>query len=355
MPIQKKGAGINLYSQPHYIDHLAIVCILMGVSLLVREENEELLARKYYPGLKIQRIDYQDLNPEFLIENFDYIISSDLLGRATLREKFAELETEYKKILRCIHSPHGFSDKGYYLRKSAFEDILLVYGQHFLDQLQKEGVSDHLNQYVRIGNIRAAYYEKHKEMYAEMIDKEILSHFDAKQPIILYAPTWVDIEKSSTFFEAGEEIFEKLPRDFNMIVKLHPRLEQDDTVGYYQLLGKYEGKKNILFIKEMPAIYPLLACSDIYLGDTSAVGYDFLYFNKPMYFLNLHKKQYPLFRCGEVIEPQNLGELYARIRNTFDQDLEKYKKVRTELYAYTFDQDRDFDTIRSELSKCLEN
>src|SRR5262249_34231107 len=135
-------------------------------------------------------------------------------------------------------------------------------------------------------------------------------------PIILYAPTWMDLEESSTFFDTYQYLLGNLPADYNMIVKLHPRLELDDTVNYYHIVGKYESKPNILFLKDFPLVYPLLAHTDLYIGDMSSVGYDFLPFNKPMFFLNKQKRDIHhdrssyLFRCGVSLLPDRFAQIY---------------------------------------------
>lgn len=348
-----KGVGINPYSQPHYLDHLAIVCILQDVPLLIVDDSLEQLARQCYPGLNILKLEYGEFSPEYLIANFDYFISSDLWDRNILKQKFSALENAYGKPMRSVHCPHGFSDKGFYLKKSVDEDVLLYYGEHMLELFKREGVYDRIHQIVRSGNYRATYYNQNKAYLDNIAEAEVFSKFGKKQTTILYAPTWVDLEQTSSYFDAAEALFSSLPDEYNLVVKLHPRLELDDTPRYYQLLGKYESKKNIVFIKDLPLIYPLLAGSDIYLGDVSSVGYDFLTFDRPMYFLNPKKFDYYLFRCGEVISPEEYTTVFERIKRTVEEDQGKYQKIRKEAYDYTFGKERKFEDIKDEVDKCL--
>jgi CDP-glycerol glycerophosphotransferase (TagB/SpsB family) len=280
---------------------------------------------------------------------------SDLWDRRTFHEKYGPYEKKYHKTLRNVHCPHGFSDKGFYLQKCAMEDITLLYGQNMIDQLKHHQVFQSLNQYVITGNYRYTFFKKNKEFYDKIITEEVLNRFDKKRPLILYAPTWLDLEESTTFFDAYESILGQLPDDYNMIVKLHPRLELDDTVQYYQIIGKYEKKKNVLFLKDFPLVYPLLAHTDIYLGDMSSVGYDFLPFNKPMFFLNKQKRDPQtdrglyLFRCGIEIAPEDFSSLYSIIEKSRETDQQRFAKVRQEVYEYTFGQERPFEDIKKDI------
>lgn len=351
---EKKAVGLNPASQIHYTDHLAVVCVLMDIPLLFLEESDYELGIKYYPGLKAELEEYQNVNPEYLIARYDVFFMSDLWDRRTFHEKYAPYEKKYKKVLRNVHCPHGFSDKGFYLQKCAMEDITLLYGQNMIDQLKHHDVFQHLNQYVISGNYRYTFFKQHRAFYDALIEKEILSYFDKKQPIILYAPTWLDLEESTTFFDAYEHILGSLPDDYNMIVKLHPRLELDDTVQYYRIMGKYENKKNVLFLKNYPLVYPLLAHSDVYLGDMSSVGYDYLAFNKPMFFLNKQERDAEtdrglyLFRCGVEVHPDEYKDLY-QIMNQHIRDDEKFTQIRQDVYRYTFGEERPFQEIRRDI------
>lgn len=351
----KKAVGINPQSQIHYIDHLAVVCIMMGIPLLFIDPNDYALGLKYYPELNAELIDYQDLTPEYLISNYDVLFMSDLWDRGTFHEKYATLEKKYGKALRHVHCPHGFSDKGFYLKKCAREDIALLYGQNMIDQLKHHKVFNELKSYVLTGNYRYTYFKKHKKFYDDIIQKEVLSRFIKQQPIILYAPTWMDVEESTTFFDAYESIIANLPDNYNMIVKLHPRLELDDTANYYHIVGRYEKKPNVIFLKDFPLVYPLLAHSDIYLGDMSSVGYDFLPFNKPMFFLNKQRRDPKtdrglyLFRCGLDIKPDGYPLLYKFIDLNLKNDKERFEKIRNEVYDYTFGKEKDFSVIKKEI------
>lgn len=353
--IEKKGVGLNPASQIHYTDHLAVICILMDIPLLFLEDPDYQMGMKYYPGLRAELESYQNVNPEYLISNYDVFFMSDLWDRRTFHEKYGPFEKKHHKILRNVHCPHGFSDKGFYLQKCAMEDITLIYGQNMLDQLRHHGVYDKLNAYVITGNYRYTYFKQHRDFYNEIFKKEILVHFEKQQPLILYAPTWLDLEESTTFFDAHEEIIGNLPDSYNMIIKLHPRLELDDTVTYYRIMGQYEKKKNVLFLKDFSLIFPLLAHTDIYLGDMSSIGYDFLPFNKPMYFLNKQKRDAKsdrglfLFKCGTEISPDQYHSLYQTIDKTLDNDAAHFTDIRQEVYDYTFGKERPFQEIKADI------
>ncbi|CCB84983.1 putative uncharacterized protein [Parachlamydia acanthamoebae UV-7] len=355
MAEEKKGVGVNPSANIHYTDHLAVVCIFMGIPLLFIDELDYELGSRYYPGLNAQKVDYDAFDPEFLIANYDVLFMSDLWDRKAFREKYFSLEMKYQKRLRNVHCPHGFSDKGFYLKKSANEDITLIYGQNMLDQLKHYQSYDNLNAYVITGNYRYTYYKKNKAFYDKIIKEEVLHQFNPDNPTILYAPTWQDLEESTSFFDSSKHILEDLPRDYNLVVKLHPRLELDDTVAYYQILGKHQGKSNIVFLKDFPLVYPLLDYADIYIGDMSSVGYDFLAFNKPMFFLNKQQRDSKtdrglyLFRCGTEIAPEKFSKLYQTIEENLPTDKEKFGAIRQEVYDYTFGPEKPFPQIKEEI------
>lgn len=353
--MEKRGIGLNPQSQIHYTDHLAVVCILMGIPLLFIDELDYTLGQKYYPGLKTLKQDYEEFNPEFLIANYDVLFLSDLWDRRTFHERYAPLERKYQKILRHVHCPHGYSDKAFYLKKCAQEDILLVYGQSMIDMLKRTGVVEKLHRTVLTGNYRYHYFKQHRAFYDEVMANEVLNRFIKPQPIILYAPTWLDLEESTTFFDAFSAILDNLPSSYNMIVKLHPRLELDDTANYYHIVGKYEGRPNLIFLKDFPLVFPLLAHTSIYLGDTSSVGYDFLPFNKPMFFLNKHRRdpgldpEAFLFRCGIDILPDQYDKLYSIMEKHLED--QQFGEVRKQVYDYTFGPERPFAEIRAAIQK----
>lgn len=348
------AVAVNPIQQSQFTDHLAPAAIIMGCPLLFNEEEAEKQALHYYPELMTELVPFQGFNPEYLIAHYDLILLSDQFDRKTFRTKFAPLEKKYQKRIRCLHCPHGFSDKGFYLRGVAFEDIAWIYGQNMLDLLKEWGVLSELKQYVLTGNYRLSYYLKHKKFFDELLKKEVLSRFAKKKKILLYAPTCSDNEDSSSFFEAAKHLLEKLPEDYNMIVKLHPRLELDDPAFYYHILGRYEDRKNILFLKDFPLIYPLLAAADIYIGDMSSIGYDFLIFNRPMFFLNQQQRDSSqdralyLFRTGTEILPSEYSRIYSLIDQAIESDQEKFSQIRKEVYEYTFGKERSFEEIRNE-------
>lgn len=349
-----RGIGVNPQRQVHYLDHLAPICIVVGAPLLFTDEELLDLAQHYYPELHALYLSPEEFGREYLIAHYDLLFMSDLWDRKSFHEKYALLEKKYQKRLRHVHCPHGFSDKGYYLRQCADEDIVLIYGQNMIDLLKNEGVFERLPHYVLTGNYRYTYYKKNRTFYEALYQEEVQARFLKKQKTILYAPTWDDKEGGASFFEAAHELFQKLPETWNMIVKVHPQLEEQEIAEYYRIVGKYEKKPNLLFLKDFP-VFPLLAQADVYLGDMSAVGYDFLAFNKPMFFLNQQRRdpktdrRLYLYRCGIEVCPEAYSQIYPLIEANLEKDAERFGQKRAEVYAYTFGAERPFEQIKKDI------
>lgn len=354
--MEKRGVAFNTLDNLHYVDHLGVIAIIMGIPYLCAEESHYSTIKKLYPKLNVVKINNTDLNPEILVEKYDVLFLSDYWDRDAFKRSFSELNKKYQKEFRHVHCPHGFSDKGFYLKKIADEDIALIYGENMLDLLREFGVYENLNQYVITGNYRYTYYRQHQAFFDKIVADEILSYFEnGENPVILYAPTWKDSEETTSFFDGSRALLQKLPSDYNLIVKLHPRLEDDDPVFYHSLLEKHTGKGNIVFIKDFPLVYPILAASSVYIGDMSSLGYDFLTFNRPMFFLNQRKldseldREGYLFQCGVEILPEDYENIYSVLGKNLKDDQEKFSEIRKKVYDYTFGCEKTFHQIKEEI------
>ena len=58
----------------HYIDHLAPLCSVLSIPLLVTEEEEEALLRLFYPDVQVYRVPSIEM-PDFLVKNFDIVFA----------------------------------------------------------------------------------------------------------------------------------------------------------------------------------------------------------------------------------------------------------------------------------------
>ena len=348
---QKKGVGLNVNNQIHYNDHLAPICLVMGIPLLMTDEERAHEAQRLYPEVQITLADWRDITPKYLIENFDVFFQSDQWHRHKFYNTFKELEQEYNKTVRNVHLPHGFSDKVYWFKKAVWEDILLYYGDNMLDIFKVVGITHHLNAAVRTGNYRYLYYLKHKAFFDKIVEEEIWSRLEKSKPTILYAPTNLLEPKTASIFHS-KDLFDNLPSDYNLIVKVHPNVEYVHSPTMHSLTGKYDRRSNVLFIRDYPLVYPILARSDIYVGDMSSIGYDFLAFNRPMFFLNQSKRNVKkdrnlyLYRCGFEIKPEQYKDFYKILESQLPFDKERYSSIRQEVYRYSFGEEVPFNSLK---------
>lgn len=347
----KRGIGLNPNTYSHLTEHLAPICVIMDIPLLLTSEKHAAEAQYLYPGLKTLLLNWEEVTPQYLIEHFDVFFQSEPWHRHEFYSKFQLLEQAHRKQVRNVHCPHGFSDKIFWLEKCVWEDIVLIYGENMLDMFQELGIKQHLNAAIRTGNYRYLYYKQHQLHFDQIAEEQVWSKFKKKQPTILYAPTCNDQENNTSFLHA-QDLFEQLPDSYNLLVKIHPALEETDGPALYQIMGKYEKKDNIVFLQEFPLIYPLLAKADFYLGDMSSIGYDFLTFNRPMFFLNQkrrHAKQDRnlfLYRCGIEVQPEQYKNFYKLLEEQLPFDQERYQTIRKEVYRYTFGEEVSFSNLR---------
>jgi len=251
-----------------HLDHLVPLCYVLDIPLIVTEKEHLELGRKFYPMVDLQYIPLSELSLDHIAKNYSTILTCGKFWALELKPLVKML---YNKEIRFVFSPHGKSDKEDLLDKPILQDIELTYDS--------------------IGNIRYWFYKKYKEHF----DALTRSFFKSEKKTVLYAPTWETTATSTSFFESTGKIIDELSDSHHLLIKLHPLLEENNPASFHRIIGKYETKAK--FILDFPPVYPILEKTDIYLGDFSSVGYDFLVYDRPMFFL---KRGGRLQKCGEA-------------------------------------------------------
>ena len=284
-------AGLVFDDSKHYLDHLGPFCALAGWPLIVCEPGIYDEAKRFYPDLNVQYVPLGELKlPKFTIS---------CAPKTLLEVYFPNQSTT------LFWLPHGQSDKGWNspIFQALSNEIALVYGRRMIDFMHEQKV---FLKTISIGNFRWEYCCK----TTETVNKTFL-----------YAPTW----DNDSFWKIFPLLAKQLPPDCNLWVKLHPNTWRKFAPEIEVLIGKYS-QSNIQFLPNEAPIYPLLAKCACYIGDMSSIGYDFLTFNRPMYFVNANP-HLPLHRCGKAIDPTNFD---LQLQNDFSEE-------QKTLYQYTFD------------------
>lgn len=325
-----------------HLDHLGVLATLFEIPLIVTDAHCYALAKEFYPQAKIRFMQPVELSLDFLAQNFDQLF---VCGKYVCLELQPFFELFYKKRMRFILCPHGNSDKGVTDTAPPPQDIMLIYGEQMRQLLEKTGALAKAQASVTTGNYRFPFYSKNKEFYDRLAQERIFSRLDKNKETILYAPTWSNAENPTCFYEACQRLVEELAPFYNLLIKLHPFLEEQQPAHLVHLQEKYASYANVLFITDFPAIYPLLAKSSLYIGDFSSVGYDFLAFDRPLYFYNPARQStyLPLIhQAGLTME----GDLRRFLQETEDQK----SPARQDVYAHAFGQERSPRDIKEELS-----
>lgn len=332
-------AAINSGPEFHALDHIAPLAAALHMPLITTEERNFELARRYYPQIEVWHMPDLESQLSVVAEEFDTLFECKYWA-PHLKSLFQEF---YGKKMRLIFCPHGQSDKGFaapLLAPYAGQDIVLLYGDLHIQMLKDLAIWP-LSNFAVVGNYRLAFYQKHKAFYDTLVQREV--PIDKKNRTLLYAPTWQDAESGSSFFRYGAKIISELPNEWNLIVKVHPLLEQRDPARFYSIAAQVEKKANAILVHEFPLVYPLLSKADAYLGDTSSVGYDFLHFERPIYFLPTGRPA-RLHSAGRVIDPDK--PIYSQL-----EAASSYREEQRALYTYAFGKPIDEATLRAQIEQ----
>lgn len=329
-------AGLLFDASTHYIDHLAPFCALLNCPLVVYDPVVEELAARYYPQLQILRAPNPVGIGEWLSERFSRIVSC--WPTAILRNALGPFS------FKPLWLPHGNSDKGQilpYFEALQEESAILVYGQKMADFMRSGNLPS--ERIAKVGAFRKLYYERERSFY-DALDLGV-SFSDPTLPMVLYAPTWDDVEKNSSFWQAFQILSETLPSSINLLVKPHPNTICLDAPRIEMLIGKHS-RGNLQFLLDFPPIYPLLARTSALLGDRSSIGYDYLHFNRPMLFLDPHDspKGRDLVACGVPVRPE---EVFQR---DWHENSAKLSQERSKMASYTFEK-LTLEDLRANLLK----
>lgn len=327
-------ATFNTGDNPHLLDHIAPLAYILKAPLILNDPALLPLATKYYPQVSIEL--KTNLNKELkeLTSKYDTFIECKYWN-PELRWMLRHLYQAKTKLIFC---PHGQSDKGFeapLLAPYTTQDGVLLYGPLMKLMLQKLKLWEQLPPHAMIGNYRKTFYETFSAFYDPLIEKDVFSRFAKKQPTLLYAPTWRDADQATTFFTHLEPLLKALPAHWNLLVKPHPLLKRKTPELFYQ--QNFLEKSNVLFLKELPLVYPLLARVNAVLSDASSISYDALSF--PCSLLFFQKKQTPIYQCGIEVTPETLFPL-------LEKEL-PLSKQRKKLYAVAFEKTLSFEEIRN--------
>jgi hypothetical protein len=337
----------------NHLDHIAPIAEIMKIPLLIEEEFLLETMKKYYPQIETIFVDHPAKLLNTIASQFEYLFVTGADYRPNLSPL---LELIYQKEILFWYCNHGNSDKT--LDHFKKQNFAFIYGPQMKRRLKEEGHFDQLEGFVQTGNFRLKFYQKYQLLYDQRVDEDVFSKFDKPRPTILYAPTWVDHEKNTSIFEVGLSIVDQLPNNYNLILKIHPWLAHHNPGFITHVEERFKNKNNVVVLSQHPLVFPLLNRVDIYLGDFSSIGYDFLIYNRPMFFFDPSKREKSrgtstfLHQCGTLIPESAYTSIYPFIEDHLDSQ-EKLNELRKEIYFDAFGKEKEFEEINSEISAIL--
>ncbi len=170
----RRAAGLIYGPESHHLDHLAPLCSILGIPLIVTEESIALAANRHYPNLDVIFSDYLAV-AQHLIAHCEIIFYS--MPRALFDEVFFFAQKLSQKKVQTIWCPHGNSDKGNnipFMEALHKEQVALVYGKQMIDFFKRKNVFEQLKSYVITSNYRHQYYLQNKAFYDDLVESDVL-------------------------------------------------------------------------------------------------------------------------------------------------------------------------------------
>ncbi len=247
---------------------------------------------------------------------------------------------------RLVQIFHGMSDKPFtYERNFSDYDLCLCVGQRQLDRLLRyphnRGIKWSLVGYPKFDTV-----------------PHIATPVGRGRRTIIYCPTWRKggISSLERFLDSPATIA-RLTERYDLIVKPHPNLFNAERPFFDQsIVGRLQANPGITLVRA-GNVMPWLARAELFIGDVSAAGYEWLYFDRPMIFLNpqpgvlersgdVEAVTY-LWRCGDVCD--EMAALPAAVERNLETD--HYERRREDLLRYSVYRPRDKGATRRGIAR----
>jgi CDP-glycerol glycerophosphotransferase (TagB/SpsB family) len=226
--------------------------------------------------------------------------------------------------IRHVQVFHGISDKPFsYHRSLVHYDLVTVPGPRKRDLILEKQLSDP-EKIVMIGFPKIDHF-LHSGFDRDSYRKKI--GVDEEKKTVLYAPTWVDPNRFSSFARSMGEVMQGLG-DFNVIVKPHVNIlkYRPDLI----LKAYIKKRRNCFIFPRSIDILPFMAISDLMITDISSAAQEYLAFDKPLVFLHpkpgesIPEANTRIWRCGELVSER------GRVRDTVIRNLACPERYRSE-------------------------
>lgn len=353
----KLPGTVALAWSPHHLDHLAPLAECLDATVLSTDDPDQSAAAACYPRLALRWVhgapSHHGVARLFATARAlrpRVVLYSDLFARRRLAEFLGGPDTP-----RIVYVPHGFSEKRQdWAARTSEQDIACFPGAFAVDQLRAYGRPFEPSASVITGHLRRHAYRRHRAHFDGLVDATMSGDTPAATTV-LYAPTWQDAIGSSSFFAAFSTLASRLPEGWRLVVKLHPLAERES--GAIDRLAALAHGRDIRFVRRSPLTMPLLERVDAYVGDMSALAYDFLALDRPMVFLNraagtpADASASRLYACGEVLAPERYGDVYDAIRSQF-ADRVRFSGARLALDRYTYADREPADVVADLVRAC---
>jgi hypothetical protein len=311
----------------HEIPSIAYITYEVGGMICTYSKDTYAQLRKEHPLLPVTLFHSVDEIKNYLIKNkIQVVIYPDYHIRY-----FRDLPG-----IKHIQVFHGISDKNYDFHTEVLEyDLFFIPGFEAYERYRRKGL---LNK----GTGFLVGCPKLDRVFQGVLKREeILEQLglDPLRKTILYAPTWVDSGYSSSWKKFRHALLQNKPDGINLIVKLHPNLKKYRTQEVEAFKAKIGHFKDARFFDSLPDVVPLMAASDILVGDISSVTREYLVFRRPFVFLSNRPKwlwkrsKIVLWECGRVV--RNPKKLWRAIQKTLKEPNRYMEKINRQ-YERTF-------------------
>ncbi|MCK4446598.1 MAG: CDP-glycerol glycerophosphotransferase family protein [Candidatus Marinimicrobia bacterium] len=332
------------------------------------------ILRNNFPNLRL--LAFQPNDPKLL----EYFNSCDVILHSNAYTFFENnIRPKLSSSIMFGFINHGasgkFTDSGYIMSNYLW-DITVLSGKKDLDLLyETENIPQSKRLYnnplimkakdgrtiliIQAGNLRVQSYFSARPSRQEIFSG--IKRIDPRKKTILYMPTFSynpgHTKKNYCSIPFFVRLLKenKLPKDFNYIVKLHPNLINEKEI--VQALGLALEEKSICFhIDIIGGDYlKYMDISDLLISDRTSAFYDFLYFDKPIIFLD-HNNECPEnlafkditnsywgYQCGYIISEKNFDTSDKVIEKAIVDDC--FIETRGHVRNYCFEDGLSPETI----------